>query len=99
VKAELLSSIPYFASLDEDTLASIAATAVRRAYAPDEIIFLEGGLCAPRRPTGALAMQGALAILARPDLCSYCATCKDICPVGAIALPYQIVFASEGHAA
>ncbi len=93
MKAELLSSIPYFASLDEDTLASIAATAMRRAYAPDEIIFLEGGLCAPRRPTGALA------ILARPDLCSYCATCKDICPVGAIALPYQIVFASEGHAA
>jgi NAD-dependent dihydropyrimidine dehydrogenase PreA subunit len=44
-------------------------------------------------------MQGALAILARPDLCSYCATCEDICPVVAIALPYQIVFASERHAA
>jgi ferredoxin len=57
------------------------------------------GLCVPHCPTGALAMQGALAILARPDLCSYCATCEDICPVGAIALPYQIVFASERHAA
>ena len=56
------------------------------------------GLCVPRCLTGALAMQGALAILARPDLCSYCATCEDICPVGAIALPYQIVFASERHA-
>ena len=46
MKTELLRSIPYFASLDEDTLASIAATAVRRAYAPDEIIFLEGEPCA-----------------------------------------------------
>jgi len=57
------------------------------------------GLCVERCPTGALAMQGALAIIARPDLCSYCATCEDICPAGAIALPYQIVFAPERHAA
>jgi len=46
VKTELLRSIPYFAALDEDTLASIAATAAYRAYAPDEIIFLEGEPCA-----------------------------------------------------
>ena len=46
MKTELLRSIPYFASLDEDALASIAAIAARRAYAPDEVIFLEGDPCA-----------------------------------------------------
>jgi len=46
LKTELLRSIPYFASLDEDALASIAAIAARRAYAPDEVIFLEGDPCA-----------------------------------------------------
>jgi CRP/FNR family cyclic AMP-dependent transcriptional regulator len=46
LKTELLRSIPYFASLDEDTLASVAETAVHRAYEPDEIIFLEGEPCA-----------------------------------------------------
>jgi len=45
LKTTLLRSIPYFASLDENTLASVAATAVQRAYAPDEIIFLEGEPC------------------------------------------------------
>jgi formate hydrogenlyase subunit 6/NADH:ubiquinone oxidoreductase subunit I len=53
------------------------------------------GLCVPCCPTGALAMHGALAVIARPDLCSYCAACEDICPTDAIALPYQIIFASE----
>jgi len=42
----LLRSIPYFASLDEDALASIAALAARRTYSPDEVIFLEGEPCA-----------------------------------------------------
>jgi len=46
LKTELLRSIPYFAPLDEDTLASIAAIAVRRVYEPDEVIFLEGDPCA-----------------------------------------------------
>ena len=46
MKTELLRSIPYFASLDEDTLASIAATAARHTYSPDEVIFLEGEPCA-----------------------------------------------------
>jgi len=41
-----LRALPYFAPLDEDTLASVAAAAVHRAYAPDEIIFLEGEPCA-----------------------------------------------------
>jgi CRP/FNR family cyclic AMP-dependent transcriptional regulator len=46
LKTELLRSIPYFTPLDEDTLASIATIAVRRTYAPDEVIFLEGDPCA-----------------------------------------------------
>jgi CRP/FNR family cyclic AMP-dependent transcriptional regulator len=46
LKTSLLRSIPYFASLDEETLASIAALAVRRIYQPDEVIFLEGEPCA-----------------------------------------------------
>jgi NAD-dependent dihydropyrimidine dehydrogenase PreA subunit len=44
-------------------------------------------------------MQGALAIITRPDLCSYCADCEDICPTEAISLPYQIVLASQRPAA
>lgn len=42
----LLRSLPYFRPLDEDTLASIALLAARRAYQPDEVIFLEGEPCA-----------------------------------------------------
>ena len=42
----LLRALPYFASLDEDTLVTVAATAVHRTYAPDEVIFLEGEPCA-----------------------------------------------------
>ncbi len=34
-----------------------------------------------------------------PRDCWDCMSCTKICPVGAIALPYQIVFASERHAA
>jgi NAD-dependent dihydropyrimidine dehydrogenase PreA subunit len=36
--------------------------------------------------------------LARPDVCSYCATCEDACPTNAIALPYQIVLAPQVQA-
>ena len=55
------------------------------------------GLCVRRCPTGALAMQGALAVIVQPDLCSYCATCEDTCPTEAIGLPYQIVLAPQGQ--
>lgn len=46
MKPNLFHSIPYFSSLGEDALASVASAAVSRAYAPDEIIFLEGEPCA-----------------------------------------------------
>jgi formate hydrogenlyase subunit 6/NADH:ubiquinone oxidoreductase subunit I len=52
------------------------------------------GLCVKRCPTGALAMEDLRPRMARPDLCSYCATCEDVCPQDAIALPYQIVLAN-----
>ena len=45
-RIKLLRALPYFRPLDEDTLASIAALAMRRVYQPDEVIFLEGEPCA-----------------------------------------------------
>jgi CRP/FNR family transcriptional regulator len=45
-RTEILGSLPYFRSLDKDTLASIAALAVRRVYEPNEVIFVEGEPCA-----------------------------------------------------
>jgi CRP/FNR family cyclic AMP-dependent transcriptional regulator len=45
-RIELLRALPYFRPLDEDTLASIAATIEPRAYAPGEVIFIEGEPCA-----------------------------------------------------
>jgi NAD-dependent dihydropyrimidine dehydrogenase PreA subunit len=32
------------------------------------------------------------AVLARPDACTYCTLCEDICPVQAISLPFLICF-------
>ncbi|MCX7670979.1 MAG: ferredoxin family protein [Anaerolineae bacterium] len=45
-------------------------------------------VCRPR----ALALVGGKAVLARPDLCQYEGGCEPICPVGAIQLPFLIVF-------
>jgi NAD-dependent dihydropyrimidine dehydrogenase PreA subunit len=49
------------------------------------------GDCVVACPTGALALSGALAVVAAPDDCAYCAVCESVCPVDAVALPYQIV--------
>lgn len=45
-------------------------------------------LCRPN----ALARMGTKAVVARPGACTYCAVCEALCPVGAISLPYVIVF-------
>jgi CRP/FNR family transcriptional regulator len=45
-RIELLRSLPYFRSLNEETLASIGALVSRRLYEPNEVIFLEGEPCA-----------------------------------------------------
>jgi NAD-dependent dihydropyrimidine dehydrogenase PreA subunit len=35
---------------------------------------------------------GGRAVLAEPAACEYCADCENLCPEGAIGLPYQIEF-------
>jgi ferredoxin len=49
------------------------------------------GDCIARCPTGALGMLAGKSFLLRPDYCTYCAACEDVCPVSAIELPYLIV--------
>lgn len=51
------------------------------------------GDCISVCPTDALAMEGGVAILDRPDLCIYCDLCEAVCPVDAVTLPYQVVIA------
>ena len=40
----------------------------------------------------ALALIEGVAVLARPDLCEYDGGCEPACPVGAIQVPYLVVF-------
>jgi NAD-dependent dihydropyrimidine dehydrogenase PreA subunit len=49
------------------------------------------GDCIPICPTHALGWQNGKAALLKPELCNYCAVCEDVCPVGAIELPYLIM--------
>jgi len=53
------------------------------------------GLCVKACPTGALAMSGSRAVVARPAACEYTGDCERICPMQAIRRPFQIVFVSE----
>ena len=50
------------------------------------------GDCVEVCPTEALALQNDVAVLAAPEACNYCAFCEALCPVGAIELPYKIVW-------
>ncbi len=52
------------------------------------------GHCVTHCPAGALALVDGKAVLAYPARCNYDATCEDVCPTDAIALPYQVVFES-----
>ena len=45
-------------------------------------------VCAPH----ALELIGKKAVVARPDLCKYEGDCEPACRLGAIELPYLIVF-------
>ena len=46
-------------------------------------------VCLPQ----ALALVDGKAVLTHPERCTRCALCEDLCPEGAIALPFLIVFA------
>jgi len=48
-------------------------------------------LCVRACPTGALAMSGGVAVVARPEVCNYTGLCEMICPTGAIQRPFEIV--------
>ncbi len=43
----------------------------------------------------ALALADGKAVLARPDLCAYDGGCEPACPVGAIELPFLVIFADS----
>lgn len=49
-------------------------------------------------PTDALAQRDGKAHLAHPDQCIYCTFCEDVCPVGAIELPFLITSLASTHA-
>ena len=49
------------------------------------------GDCIISCPTAALGRVDAKAALIHPDLCTYCTACEDVCPVGAIELPFLIM--------
>ena len=53
------------------------------------------GDCIVTCPTDALDLVSGTAVLTNPSACNYSAACEAICPVNAIALPYQIVLVSE----
>ena len=58
----------------------------------DDLACTGCGDCLAACQPHALAIIGAKAILARPDLCEYDGGCEPVCPVGAIQLPYWVVF-------
>lgn len=53
------------------------------------------GVCVVRCPTQALAMMGRLAYINRPENCLFSSMCEEICPQGAIRLPYYLDFHFE----
>ena len=58
----------------------------------DRLICTGCGDCVAACQPQAIAMVNAKAVVVRPEGCSYCAGCEAVCPVGAIALPYLVVF-------
>ena len=61
----------------------------------DKLRCTGSGDCVAICPTGALAMVGRMAVVVRPDACTYCVRCESVCPEGAVSLPYQIVLERE----
>ena len=53
------------------------------------------GDCIAACPTHALALVEGRAALVRPQECTYCVLCEDLCPVNAIELPFLICRADD----
>jgi ferredoxin len=50
------------------------------------------GICVERCSTGAAEMGARGPYIARPADCTFCAHCETICPQGAIACRFEIVW-------
>lgn len=51
--------------------------------------------CVEACPTNALTQVDEKATLIRPENCTYCFVCEDICPQSAIGLPFLIIGKSQ----
>lgn len=54
------------------------------------------GLCVKVCPSGALAMDGPRAVVARPEACEYHGLCEMICPADAIRRRFEIAMLDSG---
>ena len=50
------------------------------------------GLCVERCPTQAVVMTSQGPSITRPADCTYCAQCDAVCPRGAIACSFELVW-------
>lgn len=53
------------------------------------------GDCIVTCPTNALELVSGTAVITNPSACNYSAVCEAICPVDAIAVPYQIILEAD----
>lgn len=61
----------------------------------DHLICTGCGDCIVACQPHALALVAGKAVVARADLCEYEGGCEPVCPVGAIELPFLIVFGED----
>lgn len=61
----------------------------------DQATCTSCGDCITNCPASALGWQNGKASLINPNACLYGAICEDICPVGAITLPFMITRAQK----
>jgi NAD-dependent dihydropyrimidine dehydrogenase PreA subunit len=66
-------------------------------YVPviDQDACIACGLCVALCPGHVVDLQAQNLVLAHPEACTYCGLCEETCPVGAIALPYIIVWDTD----
>ena len=54
-------------------------------------------LCVRICPNDVLAYINNMAVVSRPEACTYTGACQEICPTEAISLTYEIVFMELGE--